>query len=104
MSKMSGMGELMQLIEAEAEAGGPEEVAHLRALQQHYRLANQLAQARISRGLKQGQLATLSNVPQPEISRIESGKANPTESTLLALLGALNAELTVSLRRDLLPS
>ena len=103
MAEMNGMDELMQIIEEEAAAGGSDEVAHLRALQLHYRLASQLTRVRVLRGLKQTELAVLSHISQPEISRIESGRANPNESTLQAILVSLDAEMGIFLKGSLVP-
>jgi ribosome-binding protein aMBF1 (putative translation factor) len=56
-------------------------------------LGLQFHDARIARGLTQRELADLSGVRQADISRIERGAGNPTESTLQRLAGALERRL-----------
>ena len=78
---------------AEAEAEGPEAVAHLHRLEDHYRLASDLIGRRLALHMTQQQLAAASGIRQSEISRIESGHGNPTLKTISALARALGAEL-----------
>jgi DNA-binding XRE family transcriptional regulator len=85
--------DLMHQIEAEAREEGGEAVAELAALRAHYSLARELHDLRLARGLTQQQLAEKSGVGQSEISRIESGAANPTVATVSALAAPLNADL-----------
>jgi transcriptional regulator with XRE-family HTH domain len=47
----------------------------------------------VARGLTQRELADLSGVRQADISRIERGAGNPTESTLQRLAAALDRRL-----------
>lgn len=54
-----------------------------------------LAVARTRLGLTQKQLAELADVQQSEISRIESGQANPTMETLNRLAAPLHAHLAL---------
>lgn len=63
----------------------------------HDALGEQLANARRERQLSQPQLASLTGVNQAEISRIESGNANPTVATISRLLTALNGTAQVTL-------
>jgi transcriptional regulator with XRE-family HTH domain len=49
--------------------------------------------ARVSRGLTQAELSGLTGIPQADISRIERGGGNPTESTMQRLAHALNGRL-----------
>lgn len=49
-------------------------------------------------GLSQRDLAKLAGMKQPEIARLESGKANPTWATLVQVFDALGAEVAVSVR------
>ena len=86
---MSDFNEFMQELRAEAEVEGPEAVAELDALTEHYRLARQIIELRRERGLTQGQVAGLSGIHQSEISRIEHGRANPTLDTLSSVGRAL---------------
>jgi len=48
---------------------------------------------RVARGLTQRDLADLSGVRQADISRIERGAGNPTESTFQRLAAALDSRL-----------
>ena len=57
-----------------------------------------LARRRHKLGLTQAEVAERSRVPQSEVSRIETGKANPTYATLVALADALGADLKLSFR------
>lgn len=56
-------------------------------------LGLQFRDARVARGLTQRELADLSGVRQADISRIERGAGNPTESTLQRLAAALDRRL-----------
>jgi len=56
-------------------------------------LGLQFHDARVARGLTQRELADLSGVRQADISRIERGAGNPTESTLQRLAAALDRRL-----------
>ncbi len=56
-------------------------------------LGLQFHDARESRGLTQRELSDLSGVRQGDISRIERGAGNPTESTLQRLAAALERNL-----------
>ncbi len=59
-----------------------------------FRLAAELLDIRLARGLSQRDLARVCGIPQSEISRIESGNANPTIKSLHALGSTLGIELT----------
>lgn len=58
-------------------------------------LGAQIAQARTDAHLSQKDLGVRSNVPQPEISRIERGAGNPTRETLNKLATALNSRFVL---------
>lgn len=58
-------------------------------------LGRELAALRTRRSLTQKQLEEISGVNQAEISRIESGRANPTEETLIRLTSALGAKIAL---------
>lgn len=88
---MSKLDELMEVIQAEAQADGSE--AELALLRTRYRLARELLDARRKRGLTQDQLAELTGIDQADISRIEAGAANPTLETLAAVAVALEVDL-----------
>lgn len=57
-------------------------------------LGRQLAALRNQKHLTQGDLAKATGVGQSEISRIEVGKANPTQETLREFGASLGAVLT----------
>ncbi len=76
---------LIEDIEAEAKAEGPAAEAELRELRREFSIASQLMTLRREKKLTQKQLAKASGIPQSEISRIETGDANPTYATLSAL-------------------
>jgi hypothetical protein len=63
----------MREVEEEAQRGGPQAVAEVRAFDAHFNLA-------------------------AEISRIEGGRANPTVSTLSALAATHGGELGIRIR------
>ncbi len=88
MSKRK-FSDFMRDLEDEAQAEGPEALAELEALQEHFRLAREMAVARRRKGLTQHQLAARTRIHQSEISDIERGQANPTFRTLQALASGL---------------
>ncbi len=77
--------DFLKEIEAEARAAGPQAGAQLAALDERYRLAHQLMAGRREAELTQARLSKITGVGQADISRIESGRANPTISTLAAM-------------------
>ena len=79
------------VIEAKAEGGDAEE--QLRDFSSAFAWARKLAFARKDRNLSQGQVAKLTGIPQSEISRIESGVANPTIQTVQRLGAAYDLHL-----------
>lgn len=90
--------EFMRGIEEEARAEGPEAVAQLAALRDHFRLGRQLAQARIKQRLSQTQVAKRAQVNQADVSKIERGIANPTLVTLSAVACAVGLEIDLKRR------
>lgn len=56
-------------------------------------LGLRLAELRAAHGVTQTELAARSGVPQSEISRIETGRANPTVKTVSALGAAFGLQL-----------
>jgi XRE family transcriptional regulator, regulator of sulfur utilization len=80
------------LAESEA-ADTPEETAVRVMFAAGVTLGLQFRDARVARGLTQEELSRLTGVPQADISRIERGAGNPTESTLQRLAHALNGRL-----------
>ena len=93
---MTTFEETCATVVAEAEAEGPEAVAELRLLKDRYRLASDLIGRRRALHMTQQQLAAASGIRQSEISRIESGRGNPTLKTIGALARALGAELRIA--------
>jgi DNA-binding XRE family transcriptional regulator len=79
--------------EEEAAAEGSDAVAELQAFRTRYQLARELMEARQLKNLTQEPLAELSGIGQGEISKIESGRSNPTISTLTAITCALETEI-----------
>ena len=92
--------DFMRDIEAEAEAEGPEAVAHLMSLQHRFQLASELVTLRKTRAVSQRHLAQATGIHQSEISRIERGVGNPNKDTLARLGRALGARLTFVLDGD----
>jgi transcriptional regulator with XRE-family HTH domain len=62
-------------------------------------LASRIREARLLQGLTQTNLASRSGVSLPTIQNVETGRANPTLTTLNALLEALGLELSSGPRR-----
>src|SRR5271163_4708099 len=81
--------QLIDDIELEAENEGPQAVRELEQFRQEFSLASQLIESRREGKLSQRDLASLSRIPQSEISRIETGASNHPYATISALLGAL---------------
>jgi len=81
--------DLMQQIETEASAEGPDAVAELHALNAQFKLAADLLGRRQQLGLSQAALAKLCGVQQADISRIERGQGNPTVATIEKLMTAM---------------
>src|SRR4051812_40352227 len=85
--------DFMQELRAETVKAGPKAEADLKRFEAHFRLARELIELRQSKGLTQKQLADASGVQQSDISKIESGKGNPTYATLNALAVALGERI-----------
>lgn len=69
------------------------------ALQPEYEIIHKLIEARIEYGLTQKELAQKCGIKQSNISRLESGKANPTIKFLKKIAKALDADLFIEFRR-----
>ena len=86
-----------------AESWTPEVTKLYEGLSNEYRLevqvrqsvARQIREARQDAALTQAELSRLSGLPQPEISRIERGFANPTLTTLTKLATALQSSFQI---------
>lgn len=98
MNKLSTSGDsaaFMEDLEREAQEEGPSAVAEMEALHEYYSLVSELMKLRRHRKITQKQLEKVSGIPQSEISRIESGRANPTLATLRTLVRALGGEIRI---------
>jgi transcriptional regulator with XRE-family HTH domain len=62
------------------------------------RIAGQVTEQRLARGLSQRELAKLCGTTQSAIARLESGGRPPKIDTLLRIADALDCELEVTLR------
>jgi DNA-binding XRE family transcriptional regulator len=85
----------MEDLEREAREEGPAAVAEMEALHEYYGLVSELIRLRRHRQMTQKQLEKVTGIPQSEISRIESGHANPTLATLRILVRALGGEIRI---------
>jgi transcriptional regulator with XRE-family HTH domain len=65
--------------------------------------AYQVARLRMKRGLTQKQLAKLVGTRQSSISRLESGKAQPSLSFLRRVIEALGGRLAIRVSEDSVP-
>lgn len=82
-------------IEKQAHRDGPAAVAELDELREYYGLVAQLIHLRRARNMTQKQLEAATGIPQAEISRIESGRANPTLATLRTLVRAMGGKIQI---------
>lgn len=73
----------------------PEFKASWEALEADYSLINTLVKARNSAGLTQQQLSDKIGINQAVLSRIETGKANPSVETLKKLAKGLGKKLII---------
>ncbi len=90
---------LLEQIDQEAKAKGPQAVAELQALQVKYRMLNQLIEARRALHLTQRDLAEKAGLGQAEVSKIERGRKSPTLDTYSRLAAALGLEVPPLARR-----
>lgn len=98
MSKLGTGGDFtafMEDLEREAREEGPAAVAEMEALHEYYGLVSDLIKLRRRRQITQKQLERVTGIPQSEISRIESGHANPTLATLRTLVRALGGDIRI---------
>lgn len=93
---MNDFDQLIQDIETEARAEGPEAVAEFNAFSERFRMAAALMEARKSEGMTQKELSLASGVQQAEISRIERGEIEPRETTLARLFAPLGRRIQVT--------
>ena len=67
---------------------------HIRNKEVLVRFGERLKQVRLAKGLTQEQLAYEADVELSQIHRLESGKTNPTLSTITTVAKALNVTLS----------
>lgn len=72
----------------------PEIKAEYDALEDEFRLIEDLIKARHERQMTQAQLAHKAGMKQAAIARLESGKANPSYKTLTKVAKALDKKIT----------
>jgi transcriptional regulator with XRE-family HTH domain len=70
------------------------------AYEQAFGVGERIAARREQLHLTQEQVAQRAGIRQSEISRIERGKANPTQSTLEKVAAALDAQLVLAPNPD----
>ena len=73
----------------------PEFRAEYEALEPEFVIMQAMIDARKSAGLTQKQLSERAGIAQGDISKMESGNANPSLRTLQRLAGAMNAKLRI---------
>lgn len=78
----------------------PEYVAEERELRPLLELADDILNLRLENQWSQSELARRAGTKQSNISRIESGLANPTLKFIQKLAKALGAEVEIRLRRE----
>lgn len=76
----------------------PEYAAAEKELKPLLDLADEILELRLERGWSQSELARRAHTKQANISRLESGLANPTMKFLQKLARAFGTELSVSLQ------
>jgi DNA-binding XRE family transcriptional regulator len=95
-----GFTAFMEDLEREAREEGPAAAAEMEALHEYYGLVSDLIRLRRHREMTQKQLEKVTGIPQSEISRIESGHANPTLATLRTLVRALGGDIRIIERQE----
>ena len=64
-------------------------------LEVEYAIMNEMLKAREELGMSQQELSTKTGITQPDISKLENGKANPSIGTLKKIAGAFGKKLVV---------
>ena len=64
-------------------------------LEVEYAIMNEMLKAREELGMSQQEISTKTGITQPDISKLENGKANPSIGTLKKIAGALGKKLLV---------
>ena len=65
-----------------------------------YSLGKMIVSAREEQGITQKELSSRCGIPQPNLSLIESGKANPSINTVTKIIDALDRRLMMYLVYD----
>ena len=68
-------------------------------VEQQATIISAIIQQRKQLGISQRELASLCNIPQSSVARIESFQTTPNLSTLLKLMRPLGLQLTVSIKK-----
>jgi DNA-binding XRE family transcriptional regulator len=82
-----------QFVKREEARRGEEFAGRIQQAEEEFALSWQLRARRLELGLTQTALAERCGIPQSEISRIESGAANPTLATVMALSASLGVRV-----------
>lgn len=64
-------------------------------LEVEYAIRNEILKARKELGMSQTQLSNLTGITQPDISKLENSKANPSVATLKKLATAFGKKLRI---------
>ncbi len=79
----------------EEQLQNPDFKAEYDALEPEFALMRSIMDARIESGLTQQKLSELSGISQADISRLESGVANPSLKTLQRLANAMGRKVQI---------
>lgn len=63
-----------------------------------YQLAQEFKEKRKNIKMTQTKLSELTGIPQPNVTRFESGKSNPTLELMVKMAAAMNMELEITLK------
>ena len=75
--------------------GNPEFKQAYDELEVEYAIMNEMLKAREELGMSQQELSTKTGITQPDISKLENAKANPSIGTLKKIAGAFGKKLIV---------
>ena len=64
-------------------------------LETEYLIMREMLKSREELGISQAQLSTMTGITQPDISKLENGKSNPSISTLKKIADALGKKLLI---------
>ena len=82
-----------------AKNNDPELSKDINDMEQQAAIVSAIVQQRKQLGISQRELASLCNIPQSSVARIESFQTTPNLSTLLKLMRPLGLQLTVSIKK-----